>query len=176
MKIATHARYRFRREQCHFAGPARTIQSSGSDGIHIQPWSLRLPIGPGMPGAPLQRDADGLSSGQVTVPNRARKWPPALAQSGAASATAATAATIAAAATRQQTTAKPRADLRGLRWHQLRQTLRDTCLQRLQWLLQEKRQTEADLQVSPRRLNRESKPSRQGFLNSTFSILNKMYL
>lgn len=115
MKIGTHSHYRFRREQCHFAGPAGTLQSSGSDGIHIQPRSLRFPIGPGMPGAPLQRDADGLSSGQVTVSDRARERPPALARPGAASATATAAATIAATATRQQTAAKPRTNMRGLR-------------------------------------------------------------
>lgn len=67
-----------------------------------------------MPGASLQRNADGLSSGQITIPDRAGERPPSLARPGAASATA-TAAAIAAAATRQQTAAKPRADLRGLR-------------------------------------------------------------
>lgn len=100
-----------------------------------------------MPGAPLQRNADGLPSGEIAVSDRARKRPPALTRPGAASATAAATA-IAAAATRQQTAAKPRTDMRGLRRHQLRQTLRNTRLQRLQWLLQEERQTEADLQVS----------------------------
>lgn len=96
---------RLRREQRHFPGSARALQSSGSDGIHIQPRSLHLPLGSGMSGAPLQRDADGLSLGQVAIFNRSRKRPSALTGPGATSTATATAATAAAAAAAWQQTA-----------------------------------------------------------------------